>query len=200
MNEESKKRAVEYILSQRNKGINDERIKKALLLAGWDENSVSICFADVEKLSQKNSTEESENKKNINKDFEKKSETEREEKEKIIEYILSQKKKGIDDQRIKKALLNANWDLSFVSICFAEVEKLIQKNQNKDLRKKEVENLYKHSQIEELQKKHFDIEEEKRSLNKRAKDENVILLLVLIIIISLLLVATIVFVDFLLGL
>jgi hypothetical protein len=195
---------VEYILSQSKKGINDERIKKALLLAGWDEDSVSICFTEVRKLSQKNNQEKLEEKGNISKDFVKESkeesETEREEREKVTDYIFSQRKKGVKDQKIKNALLNANWDLGFISICFADVEKLIQKNKNKDLRKKEIENLYKHPQIEELQKKHFDIEKKKRSLNKRAKDENIILILVLIIIISLLLVATIVFVDFLLGL
>ncbi|MGM0482705.1 MAG: hypothetical protein ACQEP6_02470, partial [Patescibacteria group bacterium] len=65
MDEKNKKKEVEYIRSQREKGVSDEAIRKALLSAGWSEGDISIGFAEVDgeasaESSQKNEEPEEE--------------------------------------------------------------------------------------------------------------------------------------------
>lgn len=48
MNEENKKKVIDYISSQRDKGINDDSIKKVLLEAGWNEEEISSGFAEID--------------------------------------------------------------------------------------------------------------------------------------------------------
>lgn len=57
VNDESKKMEIEYILSQKERGIDDEKIKEALLEAGWDEESISFGFAEAKKLFQKDGSD-----------------------------------------------------------------------------------------------------------------------------------------------
>ncbi len=55
MNEENKRKLVEYINSQKEKGIKDEDIKSVLLKAGWNEEDLSIVFKETgeDDVSQK---------------------------------------------------------------------------------------------------------------------------------------------------
>ncbi|MFP4539965.1 MAG: hypothetical protein ACLFNN_03470 [Candidatus Paceibacterota bacterium] len=48
MDEKNKKIEMDYIRSQREKGVNDEAIKKALREAGWSEEDISIGFSELD--------------------------------------------------------------------------------------------------------------------------------------------------------
>ncbi|MFP4616688.1 MAG: hypothetical protein ACLFNR_00820 [Candidatus Paceibacterota bacterium] len=61
MDEKNKKIEMDYIRSQREKGVNDEAIKKALREAGWSEEDISVGFSELDgqqDVPQKQTEEE----------------------------------------------------------------------------------------------------------------------------------------------
>lgn len=183
MNKENKKMEIEYILSQKEKGIDDERIKKALLKAGWKDEFISIGFTEAEKLIQKKDSED------LKDDVIEKEDTEieSEEKEKSVAEDESQKDKEEDEEHVVKA-----------ESLRSEKEESYQKQNNfKAVEKEKTSDEISQEQI--LQKKPFDIQEKKKILNKTEQDEKIILILVLVVIGFLLLGVSVIFVDFLLG-
>ena len=63
MDKENKNKEVEYIRSQKEKGVSDEVIKETLLKAGWSEEDVAVGFSEVNKDTVSNEEEKQETEK-----------------------------------------------------------------------------------------------------------------------------------------
>lgn len=187
---EENSKIVEYILSQKEKGIGNNRIKKALLKAGWSDESVYNAFVEVKKLVDVNDNEKlekqgtkvgtEEKKEDITDNENLKEEIDSETKEtevedgknsKVVDYIISQDKKGINNKRIKKSLLKAGWDDESISIGFAEVKKMYQEKESNDLKDSETEK--EDAEVESEDKDYGEGNEENitEEENKKIKEE-----------------------------
>ena len=61
MDEKNKRAEVDYIVSQREKGVDDEAIRMALLESGWSEDDVDTGFKEADGEGGKESTTQAHN-------------------------------------------------------------------------------------------------------------------------------------------